>query len=400
MNRWKRHIPGGVQDYLPGECYNKREAEEIIRRVFFTRGYDEVETPVFEYLDVFIGDKASIQQEQMLKIIEAGGRILVMRPDITMPIARMTATKLKETTLPLRLSYLSHVYRYEDPAIGNQREIAQAGIELLGVEGPEADAEVISTAIQCFLELGLKDFQIDIGQVEFFKGLVEETGLDPQNQEQLRLLIEQKNLLALEMFLNRFSLDEELKTILLNLPKLYGNMEVLERGTHFTRNPRCQKAIENIYEVYEILRDFGLEEYITFDLGMVHSLDYYTGIIFRGFTRQLGFPICGGGRYDNLLSEFGYDLAATGFAIGLKRTLIALDRQGDLKAVPKIDVLVVIDKKERREGYSLAQKLRGQGIRVEVFLKTKEGLNPYDYAKERGIPKVIDIKDNLGGSDL
>lgn len=314
-----------------------------------------------------------------------------MRPDITTPIARMAATKLRYALLPLRLSYLSDVYRYQDPAIGKQREIAQAGIELLGVEGPEGDAEVISTAIECFLDLGLKDFQIDIGQVEFFKGLIEEIGLDHQDNEQLRLLIEQKNPIALESFLDRFSLDEELKAILLDLPKMYGGMDILEKGAFVTKNHRCQKSVENIYEVYEILRDFGLEKYITIDLGMVHSLDYYSGIIFRAFTRQLGFPICGGGRYDSLLSEFGYNIPATGFAIGLKRLLMALDRQGSLTALPGIDILVVFEKKDRKKGYTLAQSFREKGKRVEIFLDMEESVSPEEYARQKGISEIIKL---------
>lgn len=398
MNKWKRHVPEGVQDYLPDECYNKRIIEDTIRRVFFSNGYDEIETPVFEYFDVFTGEKASIQQEQMLKILEAGGRILVMRPDVTMPIARIAATKFKKSLLPLRLSYISNVYRYEELQIGKQREVAQAGIELMGVEGPEADAEVISTAIQALLQVGLKDFQIDIGQVEFFKGLVEEAGLDPQSTEELRLFIEQKNMLALELFLQELSISDKLKEVLLGLPQMYGNIEVLGKVAQSTQNPRCQRAIENIYEVYSILKAYELDDYITFDLGMVHSLNYYTGIIFRGITKNLGFPICGGGRYDGLLSEFGYDLPATGFAIGIKRLLITLERQESLKPIPKIEVLVVFDGLNRKEGYALTRKLRKEGKRVEVFLSTNSNSDPEAYANAKGISKVIRVNNaSIGG---
>ncbi|NLI60324.1 MAG: ATP phosphoribosyltransferase regulatory subunit [Clostridiales bacterium] len=389
MNRWKRHIPEGVQDYLPGEYYNKRWVEEVIRKVFFYSGYDEIESPVFEYLDVFVGDKAYIKQEQMLKIVEAGSRILVMRPDVTMPIARIAATKLRKAPLPIRLSYISDVYRYQEPWLGKQRQIAQAGTELIGLEGPEADAETISTVIQCFLDLGLKDFQIDIGQVEFFKGLVDEAGLDSKSSEQLRLLIEQKNLLALESLLEEIPLKAEIKELFLNLPKMYGSIDILEKGALYTGNNRCIKAIENIREVYEILKDYGLEKYITFDLGMIYSLNYYTGIIFRVFTKDLGFPLCGGGRYDKLLSEFGYDVPATGFAIDIKRLLIALDRQGGLKTLPNTDILLVLDKKNRQEGYKLSDQLKKEGKRVEIFFSTHNNKSPQEYAESKGISEVI-----------
>ncbi len=391
MSRWKQQIPPGVQDYLPEECYNKRRIEESLRRIFYTRGYDEIESPLFEYYDVFTGDKASIEQENMFKIVEAGGRIQVLRPDITMPIARIASTKLKESKIPIRLSYLGDVYRYEDLQTGKQREIAQAGIELLGVKGPEADAEVISTAIQCFLDLGLKDFQIDIGQVEFFKGLVENAGLDSENVETLRLLIEQKNQLGLELFLKEFSMASTLKDVLLELPQMYGDIDILDKASQYTEIPRCQRAIENIRHVYRILKDFGLEDFITFDLGMIHSLNYYTGIIFKAFTKDLGFPICGGGRYDNLLCEFGRHLPATGFAIGLKRLLVALDRQDRLMQLPSVDILVAYDESNRREGYDLAQRLRKEGNRVEVFLSTDDYTDAQHYAKAKNIPRIIDM---------
>lgn len=400
MRRWKRHIPQGVQDYLPEECYNKRRIQESIGRVLYTRGYDEIESPTLEYYDVFTGDQAYIQQENMFKIVEAGGRIQVMRPDITMPIARIVGTKMKNSQMPIRLSYMGNVYRYEKLQTGKQREIAQAGVELLGVKGPEADAEVISTAIQCFMDLGLKDFQIDIGQVEFFKGLVEDAGLNLENVEQLRLLIEQKNLLALDLFLKDFSMPHDLKSIFLELPQMYGSIDILKKGSLYIENPRCQRAIQNIQEVYHILKDFGLEEFITFDLGMVHSLNYYTGIIFKVFTKDLGFPICGGGRYDNLLCEFGSSLPATGFAIGIKRLLVALDRQESLKSLPRMDVLVVFDEASRREGYDMAQKLRGEGNRVEVFLKNDGDYGPQEYAKMKDIPRIIDMRDESRGGVL
>ncbi|HZJ57768.1 MAG TPA: ATP phosphoribosyltransferase regulatory subunit [Clostridia bacterium] len=393
MKKWKQHTPQGVQDYLPEECYNKGKIEESIRQMFFSRGYDEIESPVFEFYDVFTGDKTYIEQEKMYKIVEAGGRIQVLRPDITMPIARMVGTKLRDAMLPIRLSYLGNVYRYEGLQTGNQREVAQAGIELFGVDGPEADAEVISTAIEVFLSLGLEDFQIDIGQVDFFKGLTEDAGLTLEVREELRFLIEQKNLLALETLLGELPIDGALKNIFMQLPSMYGDIDVLKQGLGYTKNPRCLKAIENIHEVYEILDDFGLSKYITFDLGMVHSLNYYTGIIFRGFTKNLGFPICGGGRYDNLLREFGYDLPATGFAMGLKRLLVALDRQKKLTPLPGIDILVVPDRERGREGYNLIKRLREEGNRVEVYLKADKGQDPFEYARARGILKVIDMKD-------
>ncbi|MFY9178015.1 MAG: ATP phosphoribosyltransferase regulatory subunit [Caldicoprobacterales bacterium] len=391
MSIYKGHIPEGLQDCMPEECFNKRRIENIIRRVFFSRGYDEIETPVFEYLDVFTNNNGSIEQDQMLKIVGPGNHILVMRPDMTTPIARLVATRFKDKPLPIRLSYLCNVYRYQQPHMGKQWEITQAGIELMGIEGPEADAEVVSTAIQCFLDLGLKDFQIDIGQVEFFNGLIEEADIEPKAASQIRVLIEEKNILALKDFLNKLPISIELKDIFMDLPKLYGNIDIYKIASRYARNSRCQKSLQNIIEIYDILKAYGFHEFITLDLGMVHNLNYYTGIIFRVFTKDLGFPICGGGRYDKLLSEFGYDIPATGFAINLKNTLMTLERQKGLINIPSIDILVVVNEWHRKRGYYIAQNLRRQGKRVEIFDSSYSIYTAEEYAKLKGISQIIDV---------
>lgn len=393
IGKLKLSLPEGVQDYLPDECYNKRRIEDVIRRFFYLSGYNEIETPVIEFFDVFAGVKPSIEQENMFKLIDPEGRILVLRPDITMPIARVVGTKMANYDLPLRLFYLGNVYRYGDFQAGKQREVAQAGIELLGLSGAEADAEVIAMAIQLFLELGLDEFQIDIGQVEFFRGLIEEAGIAEEQVKEIQSLIDHKDMLALEIALKGLPIPGHVKDTIYLLPQLYGDSHVLREAMRVSRNPKCRAAIEDIYHVYEILKDYGFERYITFDLGMVQSFEFYTGIIFRGITRELGYPICGGGRYDRLVLEFGHDVPATGFAVGIKRLLIALEAQGKLDEVPKVDVLVVARKGQRREAYMLMQQLKSKNMRVEMFLPANSSISPLDYAKKRGIPKVMELEE-------
>jgi ATP phosphoribosyltransferase regulatory subunit len=394
MNRWKQQIPEGVQDFLPEECYNKRQIEAKLRRVFCLSGYDEIDTSIFEYLDMFSGN-AAIEQEQMYKFFEPGSRIMVLRPDLTMPIARIAATKLKASPLPLRLSYISSVYRYEDQQSSKQREIAQAGVELLGSNSPEADAEVIALAVESLSALGLSEFQIDIGQVEFFKGLVEEAGLDGAEAENLRHLIDQKNVLELELFLKRLSISNEIKNILLQLPMFFDNGDLLNTTLKLTKNERCSRALENIAQVYRILKNYGVSKYIAIDLGMVQSLDYYTGIIFRGITKELSHPICAGGRYNSLAAEFGADMPATGFAMRIKPILVALERQQGLEKIPDIDVLLVHDPLQDEKGYGLAQKLRSQGLRVEVFVFNDRSRDFRAYAQTKGIHRILKLTNGI-----
>jgi len=393
IGKLKLSLPDGVQDYLPDECYNKRKIEDKIRRFFYLSGYNEIETPILEFFDVFAGVKPSIEQEHMFKLIDPEGRVLVLRPDITMPIARVAGTKMGDHPLPLRLFYLGNVYRYGEFQACKQREVAQAGVELLGVDGPEADAEVIAMAIQLFLDLRLAEFQIDIGQVEFFKGLIEEAGISEQEAEEIRTLIDQKNMLALEMLLKKLPISVHIKETMYRLPQLYGDSEILTEAMKISRSPKCRAALENIYQVYGILKDYGFGRYITFDLGMVQSFNFYTGIIFRGITKELGYPVCGGGRYDRLVSEFGRDLPATGFAIGIKRLLIALERQGKLEEIPPVDVLVVAEGSQRGRAYEFMQQLKKQNKRVEMFLSTEESKNPLDYARKKRIPRVVEVRE-------
>lgn len=389
MQSFKQQIPVGVQDYLTQECLHKRNLEESLRRQFVLCGYDEIETPTFEYYDVFADGVGFTRQEQMLKFFDEHGRILVLRPDITTPIARLVATKLKDEQPPFRFCYIGNAYgtAYVN---GLQREFTQAGIELLGEKGPSADAEVIALSISALMEAGLENFQIDIGQVEFFKGLMEESGLAQEDVDKLRQYVEEKNMLAIDLFLEHTGVSDQVAEKIRALPSLFGGPEVFEKASRLTKMKRCQSAIANIRDVYAILTALGLEQYVSIDLGMVQSINYYSGIIFRGITNDLGFPILAGGRYDGLVKEFGRDLAATGFAVGVKRILIALERQGKLSQMMSVDTVVGFDNAMRKTAYTYMNDLRKKNVRVIPFWGTKDELK--DYAKTRNIPNAVYIQ--------
>jgi ATP phosphoribosyltransferase regulatory subunit len=255
-----------------------------------------------------------------------------------------------------------------------------------------ADAEVIALSIESLLKLGLRDFQIDIGQVEFFKGLVEEAGLDANQSEDLRHLIDQKNSLALEILLKNLAMPADTKNKLLQIPMLFGASEVLDYAKTLSNTGRSKKALENIGQVCRMLSNYGLSDYIAIDLGMVHSPNYYTGIIFRGMIKDMGYPICSGGRYDTLVSEFGLNLPATGFALETRRLLLALERQKGLESPPATDILLVFDPMVDNGGYDLAKDLRSKGQRVEIFLADGGGPTASEYAIKKGIGKVIKYK--------
>lgn len=317
------HTPAGLTDILVKECELKFKIETAAREVFARHGYHVVQPPMFEYYDVY--DAAVTKAENMFKFFDNNGRMLALRPDLTTSVARIAATKpLGE--LPYRIAYSGSAFRNDETFSNDRRrEFSQAGIELIGNDGTDADAEVIEIAIEALLKFGVKDFQIDMGHADYYKGLAEIAGLDPIVSDKLRANINDKDFVAIEGILDGIDIDEKLKEVFMELPKMFGGIETAVAAA---KNPiigeKSRAALENLISVYEILKGKGLDKYISTDLGMVPNLDYYTGIIVKGFAKGVAFPICSGGRYDNLTEKFGKALPATGIAIGIERVMTAL----------------------------------------------------------------------------
>lgn len=317
------HTPAGLTDILVKECELKFKIETAAREVFARHCYHVVQPPMFEYYDVY--DAAVTKAENMFKFFDNNGRMLALRPDLTTSVARIAATKpLGE--LPYRIAYSGSAFRNDETFSNDRRrEFSQAGIELIGNGGTDADAEVIEIAIEALLKFGVKDFQIDMGHADYYKGLAEIAGLDPIVSDKLRANINDKDFVAIEGILDGIDIDEKLKEVFMELPKMFGGIETAVAAA---KNPiigeKSRAALENLISVYEILKGKGLDKYISTDLGMVPNLDYYTGIIVKGFAKGVAFPICSGGRYDNLTEKFGKALPATGIAIGIERVMTAL----------------------------------------------------------------------------
>jgi ATP phosphoribosyltransferase regulatory subunit len=393
LSKWNIYTPDGVQDILFDECHHKRSLEQKLRGLFRSCGYNELETPTIEFYDVFASDAGAIPQEDMFKFFDQQGRILVLRPDITVPVARITATKCRDAAYPLRFSYIGNVFRYNDFGGGKQNEFTQAGIEILGVSTPESDAEVLSVAISALRASGLESFQVDIGQVEFFKGLMEETGLSDADTAKVRMLIDRKDIVGLDEFLNRCEIREDLKRLILGLPGFFGSADVIDRIEGFRLNRRSREALENIRQVLKILDDYGLGQYVSVDLGMLRGLEYDTGIIFRGFTYGVGFPILTGGRYDRLVGEFGRECPATGFSLGVNMIMMALQRQNATIDRPETDSIVCYSEKGRKTAFELCDELRRQGLVVELDIANNTPGSAVTYAAAKNIGGVISIVD-------
>jgi len=394
LTKWKIYTPEGVQDVLVNECFVKRNIEEKVRNVFRSSGFYEVETPIVEFYDAFLAEDGITAQETMFKFFDQQGRILVLRPEITIPIARLAATKYKDFDHPLRFCYIGNTFNYKELGGGKQKEFTQAGVELLGINSPEADAEVIATAINAVRAAGLENFQIDIGQVDFFKGLMEETGLTAEETEQMRILIDRKDYLAVEELVKTHNIREDLKELVLSLPRLFGSLDVIETVEKYSLNEKSINALENLRRVLKILEDYELSKYVSIDLGMVQSLNYYTGIIFRGFTYGAGFPILSGGRYDKLVEKFGKVSPATGFSLGINMVMMALERQKIEAERPAIDSLICYKEEGRKTAFKVCQTLRDQGLVVEIDVTGKEPEDVKEYARIKGIGGIIRILDD------
>ncbi len=397
MSKWKIYTPEGVQDILYDECALKRSIEDRLRGLFKSYGYFEVETPTIEFYDVFSSGNGVIPQETMFKFFDQQGRILALRPDITVPVARISATKYREMPYPIRFSYIGNVFRYNDYGGGKQNEFTQAGVEVLGVSTSEADAEVIAIAINALKAAGLENFKLDIGQVEFFNGLMEESRLADDEIDRLKIMIDRKDYVGVEELLDECEMPSELKKLIMDLPALFGSADVIERVEALALNKRSLDALENIRQVLDILDDYGFGNYVSVDLGMLKGLNYDTGIIFRGFTYGIGFPILTGGRYDRLVEEFGRQCPATGFSLGVNMIMMALQRQKADIRKPCIDSLVCYSLRGRKTAFALCGELRRQGLLIELDLSGSdmEALKKYAVKKDiGGVIKVLD-EDNI-----
>ena len=358
-------LPEGVQDILPEECYNLNRLKAKLEEKFFRAGCVPVQSSALEYYDTYAEICNKVPQNHMFKLTDGDGSLLVLRPDVTLAVARIAATKLQNTDT--KLYYFSNVWDYRKTGGLSIREIDQAGVEFLGVSNAFSDAQNIAFAIECLSESGISDFIIDIGHVGFFKGLLEDCGLDDETAEKVRLLINAKDAVNTQEVLKRSGAKEKAARALSVLPTLFGGIDVLSRAEKLTENKTAIAALTHLKEVYSLLKSFGLEKYVSFDLGTVKDLAYYSGIVFTGLTKTLGSPILSGGRYDRLSEDFGKEIPAVGFAMGLKRILIALERQSALKKIPAADIVLYAEEGAEDVAYAEYKKLTSQGKRVNLY---------------------------------
>lgn len=373
------HTPEGVRDIYNSECAVKLMLQSKLHHVLEHYGYRDIQTPSFEFFEVFSQERGTVPSKDIYKFFDRDGNTLVLRPDITPSIARCVAKYFKDENLPIRLCYIGNTFINNTSLQGKLKEITQLGAELINDDSVEADAEMLALTVECLLQSGLKEFQIEVGDADFFRALIDEAGIfDEEETNDLRQLIEKKNMFGVEETVSQKDITAELKNIFLKFPELFGGLDMLAYAKSLTTNKRAVSAIERLEKLYAILSEYGYEKYISFDLGMLSQYNYYTGIIFKAYTYGTGEAVASGGRYDNLVGQFGKDAPAIGLAIVIDQLMLALSRQKLLSEPEASDTLIIYREGCRQQAVKLAGHFRSKDMNI-ILQKSNDKLDIEEY---------------------
>lgn len=391
MRKQLLHTPEGVRDIYNGECDKKKMLERELHQTLMGFGYHTIQTPVFEFFDVFNREIGTIPSRDLYKFFDREGNTLVLRPDITPSIARAAAMYFGEEPMPVRLCYVGNIFINNSSYQGRLKESTQLGAELIGDHSIEADAEIITMAVECMKRAGLKEFQISIGHAGFLKGIMEAAGLDEEQEEELRDLISNKNFFGVDELTLALDLPEELHALFgllggfYDSPDQFGEAERAAKGYD-----TISYALRYLKELHEVLKVYEVEDYISYELGAISDYHYYTGIIFSGYTFGTGEPVVKGGRYDKLLKYFGKNAPAIGFAASVDQLLAALVRQKAELDTGMSYELLVYRGAYQKEAITAAMIGRANGHQIELQ-KWTDGKSKEDYeayAKRMGIAQI------------
>jgi ATP phosphoribosyltransferase regulatory subunit len=383
-----RPLPEGVRDLLFTDAAAWRAMETALRRTWSAWGYQEIILPTFEYADTLATNVGAELDAEMYRFFDRHGRTLALRPDLTLPTARVVATRLYDQPMPLRIAYAGSVFRYEPPRAGRQHEFTQAGVELIGAAGASADAEAIALAVEALRAVGLPGFKVTVGHIGYFRSLMQALALPERVAEQVRDAIDRKAEAELSAILHETAHVPPIASrALLVLPRLTGGAQVLREAEAFCLNTGMMAALDNLSQVANLLSAYGVSDAVTYDLAEVRDLDYYTGVTFEGFAPGIGFNLISGGRYDDLIGHFGPGFPAVGWALTLDRVLLACELQGKRWAEPAADVL--LSGGDCSECLAWARKARERGIRVELDFAGLEADALWKRAQDRGIRRAV-----------
>lgn len=372
MSRKLLHTPEGVRDIYGKEYAKKLAVEEMIHKQMNLYGYQDIQTPTFEFFDVFSKEIGTTPSKELYKFFDKEGNTLVLRPDFTPSMARCAAKYFMHENVPIRFCYVGNTFTNTSNLQGKLKEVTQMGAELINDDSVQADGEMIAMVVEALLKSGLKEFQVSIGQVEYFKGLCAQAGLDEETETELRDYISGKNIFGAEALLAEKGIDSAYSELLLKVTDCYGSVDALKVARELADNERSLSAVDRLEKLYHVLCEYGVEKYVSFDLGMLSKYNYYTGVIFKAFTYGVGDAIVKGGRYDSLLAYFGKEAPAIGFMVVIDDLLLALEHQkASIKVENDVKVLTYNDT-DYEDKLSEAKCLRNSGIKTVLLPQSAE----------------------------
>lgn len=392
MKKYDLITPEGTRDLLFDECVARRTIEERLRNIFVNYGYSEVVTPGIEFYDVFNSKTRYFSQESMYKLSDVKGRLMVIRPDTTLPIARLVATRLRDEAFPLKLFYNQNIFRVNPKNNGRDDEIVQSGIEIIGGDVERSDLEVLTMAVDVLQSCDVDDFRLEIGNSAFFKKLIASIPVSEDESEEIRSAIENKNYPELNRLLEGY-MDFRAAKALAELPKLFGSAEVFDKAEAvFAGLPDVQAPLNYLRYVYDCLCKLGIADRVSIDLGLVNKAAYYTGILFRGYIEGYGASVVSGGRYDTLIGNFGVNIPATGFAVNINATANVLLKKTEKTLLKKADILVFAKSADFINSLLHCKKLIEKGYIVDNSVLSSE-IEAVDYARKKGIRQIDIVED-------
>lgn len=367
------HTPEGVRDIYNVECGKKKALEERILKTFHLYGYHDIQTPMFEYFDVFRKEVGTVPSRELYKFFDKEGNTLALRPDITPSVARAAATLFGEEAIPIRLCYTGNTFINHSSYQGRLREVTQMGVEFIGDDSVEADAEMLALVIESLTSVGLTEFQVNVGNVDYVRSLIRDANLAEEAQERVIHLINNRNYFGVEDYLDKIQVKRSSREAIAALSGLTGGPEVLKRAKETALNSAGVLAVKRLEKIYNALKIYGMEKFITFDLSMTGgTYGYYTGIIFRGYTFGTGDAVVKGGRYDRLLEKFGKDSPSIGFAIVIDELMNAMNRQKLRIVYTRKNTLILYDEGRAKEAIALGRDFRSKAKNVELLKKDKK----------------------------
>ena len=354
-----------MRDFTVDECKRRTKIIETITERFSKWGYSEVSTPIVEYYKTFNHKTQDLKEEEMYKFFDSRGRILVLRPDMTVPVARLVNTKLKDMKLPLKLFYNAEVFRVHESFEGKRNEYLDCGIELIGASGEKTDLEVLVTALEVLKALDTKkEFKLEIGNVNILKSALKDMNLSIDNQNKVIELINKKSLTSLREYLDDIEIRKEYKEFLNKFPWLFGGYEMIKKAKGLAFNEDMKKNIEYLENLYLNLQKLGYEKYLSVDISMVPRVNYYSGIIFKGYVKEIGSTVIRGGRYDNLLESFGKSIPAIGFSVDVNLLIDSCDYEEKVNSEK-----IILSKDNYLEELRKAINKTRNGEKIEIIYK-------------------------------